>query len=192
MSFFLITVAVAVGIALTTGGSLSRILETRLRATWALFLALAVQLGLDLLGSGPSSDTAFALLVASYGLLLLFCASNLRLRGMSVVAIGIALNALVIMVNHGMPIRTHGASFTATVKHHVERPSDRLMPLADIIVVDEISQALSFGDLIMLVGLIDVLVHRSRAVEGRVRHRRDETAASSAFTDTPPAPPAAR
>lgn len=179
MSFFLITVAVAVGIALTTGGSLQRILETKLRGTWALFGALALQLSLDLFWNGPSDDFAYALLVLSYGLLLLFCGMNLRLRGMSVVAIGIALNGLVITVNHGMPIRTSGDTFTATVKHHAERPSDRLMPLADIIVVDEINQALSFGDLIMLVGLVDVLVHRSRAVEGRSRHRRDDPAAEA-------------
>jgi hypothetical protein len=43
--------------------------------------------------------------------------------------------------------------------------------LADIIVVPPVNQALSFGDLIMLVGLVDVLVHRSRATPGRPRRR---------------------
>lgn len=176
MSFFVIVVAVAVGVALTTGGSLSRILDTQLRAVWALFLALGIQLMLDFLWRGPSNDAGHALLVVSYGLLLLFCGANLRLRGMSVVGIGIALNALVITVNGGMPIRTAGG-FTDTVKHHVERPSDRLTPLGDIIVVDDLNQALSFGDLIMVVGLIDVLVHRSRAGATRARRGGDRATA---------------
>lgn len=189
MSFFLITVAVALGVALLTGGSLSRILDTKLRASWSLFLALALQLALDLSGAGPSNDAAYVALVASYGLLLFFCGANLRLRGMSVVAIGIALNAAVIAVNEGMPVRTSGM-FEATAKHHAERPSDRLIPLADIIVVDEINQALSFGDLIMLVGLIDVLVHRSRAVEGRARRRDDAPAAAIGSSSSPATSPA--
>jgi hypothetical protein len=173
MSFLLITVALALGVALLTGGSLRQVMETRLRAPWALFLALALQLGLDVAGSsgGGAADLRSWLLVASYVLLLGFCGANIGLRGMSVVAIGIALNATVITLNQGMPIRTFRGEFAATVKHHRERPSDRLMPLADIIVVPPVNQALSFGDLIMLVGLVDVLVHRSRATPGRPRQR---------------------
>ena len=174
MSFFVIVVAAAVGIALVTGGSLSRILDTRLRTVWALFLALGIQLALDFLWRGPSNGVGHALLVVSYLLLLVFCAANLRLRGMPVVMIGIALNAAVITVNGGMPIRTAGGGFTDTVKHHVERPSDRLTPLGDIIVVEALNQALSFGDLIMVVGLVDVLVHRSRAGATRARRRRGD------------------
>lgn len=179
MSFFLITVALALGVALTTGGSLRQILETRLRATWALFTALGLQLVLDLLGPwrSTSGEVGYGLLVASYALLVGFCAANLRLRGMAVVAIGISLNAAVITVNRGMPVRTHGSEVPATVKHHSERPSDRLMPLADIIVVPPINQALSFGDLIMVVGLIDVLVRRSRAGASHHPSREGEDAA---------------
>jgi hypothetical protein len=171
MSFLFVTVAVAIGIALITGGSLRAILETRLRATWALFTALALQLLLDLLGPwrGVAGNAGHVLLVVSYVLLLGFCASNLRLRGMAVVAIGIALNGVVITLNRGMPVRAPGAEITDTVKHHAERPSDRLTVLGDIIVVPSLSQALSFGDLILMVGLVDVLVHRSRAP---VRPRR--------------------
>ena len=173
MSLFVIALALALGLALVTGGSLRHVMETRLRATPALFLALALQLGLDLLGPwrGSGAHLGHWLLVSSYGLLLGFCAANLGLRGMSVVAIGIALNAAVITVNEGMPIRTARGKVTTTVKHHRQRPSDRLMPLADIIVVPPVSQALSFGDLIMMVGLADVLVHRSRATPGRLRRR---------------------
>jgi hypothetical protein len=170
MSFFLVTFALALGVALLAGGSLQEVLETRLRGTWALFLAFGTQLALDIFRTGGGA-AGHGLLVASYLLLLGFCAANIGLRGMSVVAIGIALNAAVITVNGGMPIRTARGEVATTVKHHLERPSDRLMPLADIIVVPPIRQALSFGDLIMIVGLIDVLVHRSRTTAGRKGRR---------------------
>lgn len=174
MSFLLVTLAVALGVALLTGGSLARVLETRLRAVWALFLALALQVALDLFWSGPGNGLSRVLLVASYLLLLGFCGVNLSARGMSVVAIGIALNGLVIAVNGGMPIRTD-PGFRETVKHHAERPADSLTFLGDIIVLRPLNQALSFGDLIMLVGLVDVLVHRSRPAPTRRRPLALET-----------------
>ena len=168
MSFLVVTLALALGVALLSGGSLARILETRLRATWALFLALGLQVALDLFWSGPAGGLSHLLLVVSYLLLLGFCAANLSLKGMSVVTLGIALNALVIAVNGGMPIRTD-PGFAETVKHHAESPSDSLTFLGDIIVLRPLNQALSFGDLIMLVGLVDVLVHRSRPAPTRRR-----------------------
>ena len=182
MSFFLITFALALGVALLAGGSLREVMETRLRGTRALFLAFGIQLVLDRFGpQGGAGGIAYVLLVASYLLLLGFCAANIHLRGMSVVAIGIALNAAVITVNQGMPIRTSRGEVSTTVKHHPERPSDRLMPLADIIVVPPVNQALSFGDLIMVVGLMDVLVHRSRATSGR-RGRRSRAGRMTALS----------
>lgn len=168
MSFLVVTLAVALGLALLTGGSLARVLETRLRTLWALFLALAVQMALDLLWSGPGNGISRLLLAVSYALLIGFCLANVTVKGMAVVAFGISLNALVIVVNGGMPIRTD-PGFVETVKHHAERPSDSLTFLGDIIVLRPLNQALSFGDLIMLVGLVDVLVHRSRPVPTRRR-----------------------
>ena len=50
-----------------------------------------------------------------------------------------------------------------------ERPSDRLTFLGDIILVPALRQSLSFGDLIMLVGLVDVLFHCSRSPATRRR-----------------------
>jgi hypothetical protein len=168
MSFLVVTLALALGVALLSGGSLTRVLETRLQALWALFGALALQVMLDLFWSGSGSGLSHVLLAASYLLLIGFCLANVTLKGMAVVAVGIGLNALVIVVNGGMPIRTD-PGFRATVKHHAERPSDSLTFLGDIIVLRPLNQALSFGDLIMLVGLVDVLVHRSRSGTSR-RH----------------------
>ncbi len=168
MRFLVLTLALALGVALLTGGSLTRVLETRLRWVWALFGALALQVVLDLLWSGPGNGFSRLLLGLSYALLISFCLGNLANKGMSVVTLGIALNGLVILVNGGMPIRTD-PGFRETVKHHAERPSDSLTFLGDIIVLRPLNQALSFGDLILLVGLADVLVHRSRPAPTRRR-----------------------
>jgi hypothetical protein len=164
MSFLFVTLALALGIALVTGGRLRNIAATQLRRPGILAAAVGLQLALDVLHPtrGIAGRVASALLIASYLLLLAFCAANLRLRGLAVVAVGIALNGAVIALNAGMPVRAPEAAVEKTTKHHAERPSDRLTFLGDIILVPALRQSLSFGDLIMLVGLVDVLFHCSR------------------------------
>jgi hypothetical protein len=164
MSFLFVTLALALGVALVTGGRLHNIATTQLRYPSILALAVGIQLALEVLHPtrGTAGHLASALLVVSYVFLLLFCAANLRLRGLAVVAVGIALNGAVITVNGGMPIRAPQAAVETTTKHHAERPSDRLTVVGDIILVPALRQSLSFGDLIMLVGLVDVLFHCSR------------------------------
>jgi small-conductance mechanosensitive channel len=164
MSFLFVTVALALGLALLTGGSLRAIAATEIRHPSVLAAAVGIQLALELLHPvhGTAGHLASTLLVVSYVFLLLFCAANLRLRGLAVVAVGIALNGAVITVNRGMPIRVPQGAVETTAKHHAERPSDKVKPLSDIILVPALRQALSFGDLIMLVGAVDVLFHCSR------------------------------
>ena len=171
MSFLFVTLALALGLALVTGGSLRSIAATELRHPGILAAAVGIQLVLDVLHptSGTAGNLASALLVASYVFLLLFCLANLRLRGLAVVAVGIALNGAVITVNEGMPVRAPEAAVETTTKHHAERPSDKLTFLGDIILVPALRQSLSFGDLIMLVGGVDVLFHCSRKPSARRR-----------------------
>jgi hypothetical protein len=171
MSFLFVTVALALGLALVTGGSLRRIAATDLRYPGILAAAVGIQLVLEVIGAptGTVGHLASAMLVVSYAFLLLFCVANLRLRGMAVVAVGIFLNGAVITLNSGMPVRAPEGAVEATTKHHAERPSDKLKPLGDIILVPALRQSLSFGDLIMLVGLVDVLFHCSRSPVTRRR-----------------------
>jgi hypothetical protein len=164
MSFLFVTLALALGVALVSGGSLHTIAATEVRYPSILATAVGIQLALEVLHPthGTAGHLASALMVVSYVFLLLFCVANLRLRGLAVVAVGIALNGAVITVNRGMPIRAPKEAVETTTKHHAERPSDRLTPLSDIILLPALRQSLSFGDLIMLVGLVDVLFHCSR------------------------------
>ena len=85
-------------------------------------------------------SVGFGLLVASYVLILGFCARNLVLRGMSIVLIGIACNALVITLNQGMPVKfppewRNESWAQATVKHHPQQPGEQLLFLSDIIIL---------------------------------------------------------
>jgi hypothetical protein len=171
MSFLFVTLALALGIALVTGGRLRNIAATQLHRPGILAAAVGIQLVLEILHPtrGTVGRVASVLLVISYLLLLAFCGLNLRLRGLAVVAVGIALNGVVIALNQGMPIRAPEAAVETTTKHHAERPSDRLTFLGDIILVPALRQSLSFGDLIMLVGLVDVVFHCSRNPAARRR-----------------------
>jgi len=184
MSFLFVALALGVGLALVSGGSLRSIAATDLRHPSILAAAVGIQLALEVLHptAGTAGHLASALLVVSYVFLLVFCAANLRLRGLAVVAVGIALNGAVIAVNRGMPIRAPQAAVQTRTKHHAERPSDRLKPLGDIILVPALRQSLSFGDLIMLVGLVDVLFHCSRNPASR---RRVATARAGSAVEVP-------
>ena len=186
MSFLFVTVALGLGVALLTGGNLRQIAATEIRHPSIIGLAVGIQLALEVLHPtrGTPGHLASALLVISYVFLLLFCLANFRLRGLAVVAVGIALNGAVITLNHGMPIRAPKAAVTTTTKHHAERPSDKLKPLGDIILLPAVRQALSFGDLIMMVGLVDVLFHCSRNPATR---RRAATARSESPVEIRPA-----
>ena len=133
-----------------------------------MFLAsFALQAFSEHTGSWHGHDLAFGVLVASLMLLLAFCARNAINTGMAVVMIGIALNTTAIVVNHGMPVRVPVAweasgGLTATVKHHAASGHDRFEPITDIIFVPATDEVISFGDLILAIGLLDVAYHASR------------------------------
>ena len=165
-----IVVAVAVGLAMgwARGGRLSGIGD----ATFRLTPLLAVGVAGQVLSAALGGARGLALLLASYIALLAFAIANApRSVGMAVVAVGIAMNALVIAVNGGMPVRASAiiaagiadddddiAELDFGTKRHLEDGDDRLTILADIIPVPVLEEVLSFGDLVLAVGVADVLV----------------------------------
>jgi Family of unknown function (DUF5317) len=185
-----IAVAIALVLPLLTGGSYTRLVMTDWRWSPALFAGLGLQLALEFLPFPESryDDLGFALLMLSYALIIAFCARNLLLRGMAIVLIGVSCNAVVIGLNNGMPVdippdfeQEH--LFEATVKHHPQEPDDRLTFLGDTIVLRApFDTVISFGDLIIAVGLCDVTYHASR----RRKSRRPQAEVSV------PRPPAVR
>jgi hypothetical protein len=96
---------------------------------------------------------------------------------MSLVTIGIALNAFVIAVNAGMPTkddvvlrggREVHVPITRTVKHRPEEQSDRLGFLGDKISLPGArNDDYSVGDIVICVGIVDVCWEASRVPRRR-------------------------
>src|SRR5439155_2969126 len=177
MVFTALAAGVGLLIGVVSGGSLRRLGERRFHLWPLLPLGVVLQL--------PFADRlGFGSLLASYGCLLAFALANSRLVGMGLVAVGIALNTIPIAANRGMPddrdaivaARITTAAKVKTLhldrKHHLEPKSDTLTELADIIPVRPLKEVVSFGDVVLAVGVADVIYHLLRP---RLRHApRDE------------------
>lgn len=112
----------------------------------------------------------YALLVASFVLGLVFCVRNLDRPGMAIVLLGLALNALVCTVDHGMPSRE--MPFAGNARHHVASSNDHLLALSDTIDlrVDRWRAMVSVGDLMLVAGVLvaaGATVHNKRRPELR-------------------------
>jgi hypothetical protein len=163
-------------IGLARGGRLRNVESAAIKYSPLLALGIVVQAAARFTSRG-----GVIVLMISYLLLLAFVTINLHLVGMGIVAVGIAMNALVIGINGGMPVRPDaiveaGIATRSAVgaldfgtKRHLESDADRLTWLGDIVPVPfGPGEVLSFGDLVMSVGVADVIVHllrRSRRVE---------------------------
>jgi hypothetical protein len=194
MLVYAIAIALAVLIVPITGGRFSQLARIRLRRPWLLFGGLALQIVLELidLPRARYDDVGLAILLASYVLIIGFGLSNLLLAGMGVITIGVALNAFVIALNQGMPYRVpEGERVEVTVKHRPEKPDDILPELGDYIMLgDPVNVSISFGDLIIGVGLVDLTYRASRRPRrARGRGRGGDGRGDEHDVDLEPVPP---
>jgi hypothetical protein len=183
VSYVVAAVVLGIGIGYLRGGRLLALATAPVH--WWPVLAAAVALQVASL----TIDTTLGarLLLASFALLIVFTARNFTRAGMGIVLVGVAMNALVIAVNSGMPVRKEAiiASGLAeadeideldfNAKWHLETDDDRLTFLADIIPVPGVGEVLSFGDLVMAVGVADVIVHLMRPAGALSRRELEET-----------------
>ena len=184
MTYVLLAIVAGIAIGYLRGGRLSALAHAEVR--WGPVLGAAI--ALQVASLAVDGDLGVAALLASFACIIAFTAMNLTREGMGVVLVGVALNAIVIGVNGGMPVR-EGAIVAAGIadrddigaldfnsKWHLETDADRLTFLGDIIPVPGAREVLSFGDLIMAVGVADVVVHLMRR---RVRQPEPEASAST-------------
>ena len=179
---YLIAIVVAVAVIPITDGSFARLAEVKFSRAWLLAVGLGLQIVLEVveLPRARFEDVGLAILLASYVCVLGFCASNLRTRGVVLIGFGIALNALVIALNLGMPYRVvDGIARETTVKHHPERASDSLTILSDRFAVGSLGAAISVGDLVMFAGIIEL------AYTGSRRARRRTPSPRTRYVDLP-------
>jgi len=163
----LIVIGLAVCVGFIAGGSLRPFEHLKVR-WWGLALAGLIVQGVSLEGS-IARPAGSALLVASYGLLVVFAWMNRRLPALWIAMAGLVLNILVIGVNGGMPVsasalETAGARAEGLVgedvgKHHLMGPDDRLTPLADVIgIPPPVGTVISIGDVLLYAGVATLVV----------------------------------
>jgi hypothetical protein len=193
MRLILAAIVLAIAIGYAIGGSLRNFGGDRLR--WPL-LAVA-GLGLQLWPvSATRSELGFGLLMASFGLLFVFGVLNIRSAGFPLILIGLCMNALVIGVNHGMPVQRQalirsGQGSTLILlekeggaKHHLSGPGDDLLFLGDVIPVPKpVGQVVSLGDVFTYGGVMWFVIASMQP-----SRRRPEEAGETGAPHGPEAP----
>ncbi len=187
MLVYVVAIVIAILIVPLTGGRFRQLGRIRLRRVWLLFAGLGLQILLEFLDLPKArfDDVGLAILLASYVLIIGFGLSNLLLTGMGVITVGIAMNTCVIALNQGMPYKVpDGVKPETTVKHRPQKSDDVLPQLGDYIALGSpIDASISFGDLVIAVGLVDLTYRASR------RPRRSRTRGSSPPDDLDPEVP---
>lgn len=175
------TIALAVIVIVATRGSFERLSRLKFRMLWLLFLGLAIQIALEVVDFPKDriENVGFAILLLSYVAILGFCVVNRSVRGMTLIAIGVALNVLVIALNQGMPtkadVRVRGGKevhvpIEQTVKHRPQADDDLLAFLGDVITAPGFpNQQFSIGDIVMGLGIVDLCFEGSRVPRRRGR-----------------------
>ena len=169
-----LTVVAATVVVLVSRGDPRRLAHLKISGVWLLFVGLAIQIGLEVVDVPKSQieTVGYGLLMASYAFILAFCFVNLSTRGFGVIAVGIALNALVIGLNQGMPTAAIGNDAAGrrvekpieqSVKHRPESESDLVGFLGDKIVLPEpFDEVLSVGDVVIAVGICELVYFGTR------------------------------
>jgi hypothetical protein len=163
---YAIALGAAFAVVVLTKGSFHRLGELHFKRLWMLFVGLGIQVALEFvsLPRARFDDAGLALLLVSYLLIIGFGVSNVGMRGIGVITVGIAMNAFVIALNQGMPARVPAhLHVEASVKHHRQSSDDIMTPLADEIVLrSPFYASVSVGDFIVAAGLVELFYFGSR------------------------------
>lgn len=191
MPLTLLIVGAAVVTSLLRGGRFGRIADADLRATWLLFVGLALQIGVDAAAARGhlEGNAGYALLLSSQLLVLAWTIANWWRPGMSLIVAGLALNAAVMAANGAMPVAPdaieaiglEGAEVPPG-KHELLTDDTRLAFLADTWPLPPIRTIISVGDIVLAAGLIPLVHHLMtyRTPQERRGGRRGPAEASTA------------
>lgn len=175
MSLVGVVVVGAAVIAWISGGRWSGFTHEPLRAPGYVVLAVVAQVLGAVLSDHSSADWIYPTgLAVSAACALVFCVANLRVAGVPLVALGLALNAVVVARNGAMPVSIAAASragvSTRTVaygndpRHTIAGRGSVWRSLGDVIPVPlPVSpEVVSPGDLLVAAGLGEFIVVTSR------------------------------
>jgi Family of unknown function (DUF5317) len=163
----LLALVAGLGVGALRRGRLRSLARTRVRHPEFLAVAIIGSLFVDATDAGPSGTIALVGLIGA----LAFAAVNLHLAGMAVVAVGITANLLPVALNGAMPVRPDAlveaemvtadqlGRVTLNGARELENDDTVLAVLGDTFPVRWTGQVVSVGDLIMMVGLADVVAN---------------------------------
>lgn len=155
-----------------TGGRLARLADLPLRWGWAALVALALQIGITTLAPTGAYGLHKLLHLASYLLAAAYIFANRRIAGLPILALGAALNLAAITANGGiMPasaraMRLAGLAPAGHFANSAPLARPHLLALGDVIPIPgpwPLGNVMSIGDLLIVIGLLVILHHASRA-----------------------------
>lgn len=167
-----LAIGLSLVLGLVAGGRIQGLSDLRLRGEAALVLVLLCQLSLPLLRlEGLWAELAYAAWFATFPVTVLICVLNYRVPGMLLAAAGLAMNCIVIGLNHGMPVSPGAAESLAAGVHLTLRRGDfahvllagatRMPLLADILPVAGpagVRSVASVGDVVLICGVAAAIV----------------------------------
>jgi hypothetical protein len=170
-----------IGLGLITGflarGSIKGLKDIQLRMVWVLFVSLAIAI-LPLFSDSINKHRRVLLLVANAGVLLFLVVNIVTSRGESrggflVIALGWALNFIVIAANGGMPLSRWAYAASGQTQRITEGsggfyrivvagPKTTLLPLGDVIPIRLLHEVVSIGDIVLFLGVAVVIAAAMR------------------------------
>lgn len=176
MLWLALVLFLALVVAVFRGGRLVNLGDIELKAWWLLFVAIGLQATTGLLPTdGSANRLGIAMVLVSFGLLMVLVWFNRRAPGMWIAGVGVLMNFTVIALNGGMPVLAEAAwvasgftvadpDLTDSFKHVLLDESSRLTFFADVIPLRlvGIGEVISVGDIFLALGLGVYLEHELR------------------------------
>jgi hypothetical protein len=164
-------------LGLAAGGRLAGLAHLRLRGDHVLVVVLLIQGVLPALSaSGASREVLYWVWAATFPVMAGVCLLNFKVPGMPVAALGLALNAVVVLANHGMPVLpaavvAAGGSVemlrNPDFAHNAVSVATRLPFLADVLAIPGpagVRGVASAGDLLLTCGVAGAVAWAVREV----------------------------
>jgi hypothetical protein len=166
----LLSLPIGLALGIAAGGRFEGLRQLRLRGELVLVALLVMQGLLPLVAvSGVTRQALYWAWALTFPIMAGVCMTNVRVPGIALAGVGLALNAVVILLNSGMPVLPEavvaaGGTVTALASadfaHTVATAGTRLVVLADVLPIPGplgIRGVASAGDLLLAGGVATLI-----------------------------------